>query len=68
MWNSEAHGGRIVFTARNDAGDEFHLVAYTDGTTGLLKNQEPFGERCAPGGAEPCIRLLLEAIGFAVDR
>jgi hypothetical protein len=57
--------GRIVFTARDDAGNEFALVLYDEGTTGVLRNRVPFGERCSTPTAERCVRLLLQSISAA---
>jgi hypothetical protein len=55
--------GRIVFTARDDAGNEFALVLYDDGSTGVTRNDVPFGERCSSQTAERCVRLLLQSAG-----
>jgi hypothetical protein len=57
--------GRIVFRTRDDAGNEYALVLYDeDGTTGVLRNSVPFGERCTTATAERCMRLLLQSIGI----
>ena len=64
MGNLPTSDSRIVFTARNAAGDEFALVTYDNGNTAVLKNGTLLGEPCPNSDSERCVRLLLTSIGF----
>ena len=62
MGESPSPSRKIIFTAQNAAGDQFALVAYNDGTVGVLKNDIPHGEPCPADDGERCVRLLLSLI------